>query len=57
MGKNPNSYEKKRREVEKKFKAEEKRKARIKKKLTGPVVEPPAESESNPLDSPQTLQE
>ena len=38
MGKNPNSYEKKRREIEKKFKAEEKRKNRLKKKQAGPEV-------------------
>lgn len=35
MAKNQNSFEKRRREVEKKFRAEEKRKDRLKKKSSG----------------------
>lgn len=37
MAKNQNSIEKRRREIEKKFKAEEKRKERLKKKTSGPA--------------------
>jgi hypothetical protein len=36
MAKNQNSIEKRRREIEKKFKAEEKRKDRLKKRSSGP---------------------
>jgi hypothetical protein len=57
MGKNPNSYEKKRREVEKKFKAEEKRKARIKKKLGPPAAAPPIVGVGNSLESPEAPQD
>lgn len=44
MAKNQNSAEKRRREVEKKFKAEEKRKERLKRKALGPI--PPGEPPS-----------
>jgi hypothetical protein len=37
MAKNQNSIEKRRREIEKKFKAEEKRKERLKRKSAGPL--------------------
>lgn len=43
MAKNQNTAEKRRREVEKKFKADEKRKNRQKKKLAGPTSASPAE--------------
>jgi hypothetical protein len=39
MAKNQNSAEKRRREVEKKFKAEEKRQARLKRKTDGPRMD------------------
>jgi hypothetical protein len=42
MAKNQNTAEKRRREVEKKFKAEEKRKNREKKKLAGPELALPS---------------
>jgi hypothetical protein len=42
MAKNQNSAEKRRREVEKKFKAEEKRKERLKRKSDGPRIDSPA---------------
>jgi hypothetical protein len=43
MAKNQNSAEKRRREVEKKFKADEKRKNRQKKKIEGPVAASPTD--------------
>jgi hypothetical protein len=49
MAKNQNSAEKRRREVEKKFKAEEKRQARLKRKSVGP----PYESQSRGPDPEQ----
>lgn len=57
MAKNPNSYEKKRREIEKKFKAEEKRKARLKKKLEGAVAAAPGASDANSPAASETAPE
>ncbi|MDZ4656624.1 MAG: hypothetical protein SH868_03495 [Bythopirellula sp.] len=54
MAKNQNTFEKRRREVEKRFKAEEKRKNRLKRKTDGPEVTTPTEepesSEEKPAD-------
>jgi hypothetical protein len=54
MAKNQNSAEKRRREVEKKFKADEKRKNRQKRKIEGPVAAAPTDYND---DIPSELQE
>ena len=55
MAKNQNTFEKRRREVEKRFKAEEKRKNRLKRKIDGPdpvasVEEPESSDDEKPAE-------
>jgi hypothetical protein len=52
MAKNQNSAEKRRREVEKKFKAEEKRKNRVKKKFAPPEVFSSSPTQNDIEDKP-----
>ncbi len=53
MAKNQNTFEKRRREVEKRFKAEEKRKNRLKRKTDGPEVVTPTEQPESSEEKPE----
>ncbi len=52
MAKNQNTFEKRRREVEKRFKAEEKRKNRLKRKTDGPAAGTSAQEPESPEEKP-----